>query len=70
MFDYQKIPVYLFFATALMLAAGASAKAAAPIPDDFTKALIDNLKQSGFQVSQGYPMLYTSRTVLTTPIQC
>ncbi len=61
MFNYRKIPVYLFFATALMLAVGASAKAAAPTPDDFTKALIDDLKQSGFQVSQGYPMLYTQQ---------
>jgi hypothetical protein len=59
MFNYQKIPVCLFFATALFLAAGASARAAAPTPDAFTKALIDDLKQSGFQVSQGHPMLYT-----------
>jgi hypothetical protein len=33
--------------------------AAVPTPDPFTKTLIDNLKQSGFQVSQGYPKLYT-----------
>ena len=68
MFNYRKIPVYLFFATALLLAAGASAKAAAPTP----KALIDDLEQSGFQVSQGYPMLCSKirqRPARTTPTQ-
>ncbi len=59
MFDYRKIPAYLFFAAALLLLAGHSARAAAPAPDDFTKALIGDLEQNGFQVSQGYPKLYT-----------
>jgi hypothetical protein len=33
--------------------------AAEPVPDPFTEALIDDLEQSGFQVSQGCPKLYT-----------
>jgi hypothetical protein len=35
-----------------------------PVPDPFTGALIDDLKQSGFQVSQGCPMLYTQQDCL------
>ena len=40
------------------------APAAVPPPDPFTETLIDNLKQSGFQVSQGYPQLYTFQDCL------
>jgi hypothetical protein len=37
---------------------GSPACAAEPVPDPFTGALIDDLKQDGFQVSQGCPALY------------
>lgn len=38
--------------------AGSVAPAAVPTPDAFTKALIDSLEQSGFQVSQGEAKSY------------
>lgn len=38
--------------------AGSVAPAAVPTPDPFTQTLIDNLKQSGFKVSQGYAKPY------------
>ncbi len=40
---------------------GSLAKAAVPVPDAFTKALMSYLQQRGFQVSQGYPMLYVQK---------
>ena len=43
---------------------GSVAPAAVPTPDPFTKALIDKLEQGGFQVSQGYPVLYTPEDCL------
>ena len=39
--------------------ASSLAPAAVPTPDPFTAELIDNLEQSGFQVTQGYPALYS-----------
>jgi hypothetical protein len=51
MFNYRKIPVYLFFATALMLAAGASAKAAAPTPDDEARVQDGRVRDAPHSVS-------------------
>jgi hypothetical protein len=39
--------------------AGSRASMVLPVPDPFTEALIGDLEQSGFQVRQGYPKLYT-----------
>ncbi len=67
MFDYRKMLVCLFFAFALLLAAGTSARddsvmSLNKVPSQVESnacRLMDHLKKEGFEVSRGYFKLYT-----------